>query len=79
MRRTTGDKPGAPTSGFLANLSGGQQAAVKPGLISLAPPPSQVLPDLSATHIPLFLSSGCPALFGHLICFGRMQSHMNAD
>ena len=39
MKRTSGDKSGASTGGFLANLSGEQQSAGKPALISLAPPP----------------------------------------
>ena len=39
MKRTSGDKSGASPGGFLANLSGEQQSAGKPALISLAPPP----------------------------------------
>ena len=43
MRRASGDKAGGSTTGFLANLSEEQQPVGKPALISLAPPPSQVL------------------------------------
>ena len=47
MKRPTNEKSSGSAGGFLSSLPGDQRSEDSPALISLAPPPPQVLPTFS--------------------------------